>query len=688
MRLASGPPRWCQVVAGLLAPVLLLVLPTPAAAGVLMQAFYWDAEAPAGESWWVYLARRASELASSGFTAVWLPPVLKGASGGYSMGYDPFDDYDIGSKDQRGTVATRWGTREELQRAVAVLRANGLDVYLDMVLNHRNGDGGDWVFHYKDAYGVMGDGTLQGGRFPKDYDDFHPGCGWPQDQHVPNEDSSFGRDLCHDKPYVAEGLKAAGDWLTQALDVQGYRLDYVKGISYTFLLDWLNYGAMAGKFAVGEYWDTNRDVLNWWVSTAMQGRAHAFDFALREKLKAMSNSNGWFNMAELDHAGLVGVNPLRAVTFCENHDTDRHDPIVINKHLCYAYILTAEGYPTVFWRDYFDYGMKPIIDKLIWIHEHIAGGPTQERWKDGDIFAFERLGQQVGRPNLLVAINDNQQVDRTITVQTSFGPVVRLRDYSGHAPDVTTDVTGQATITVPRNGYVAYSVAGLTGGFSPPEYPVTQEFAGAPDLDIPPAGATAPVTAGRVYAAGGRTVRAGLYFETQHWTAATRLRLQALDSTGVVVASSDFGAVDQGKMVTFIPSSTGWLTWRIQALNAPPENVRPSYRLKVTYTAPRTLVESDPAMGFRPEVSISAGPNPASTGVTFFLPPLWAGGTLYVYDVAGRLVYRAWVGPEQETHWWPLTDSAGRPVASGLYLYVAVVEGGLRTPVGRLVVQR
>lgn len=653
-----------------------------------MQAFYWDATAPDGESWWTHLARRAEELALAGFTAVWIPPVLKGASGGYSMGYDPFDDYDIGSKDQRGTVATRWGTREELQRAVAVLRANGLDVYVDMVLNHRNGDSGDWVFHYKDAYGVIGDGTAQGGRFPKDYDDFHPGCGWPQDQHVPNEDSSFGRDLCHDKPYVSEGLKFAGDWLTKALDVQGFRLDYVKGISYTFLLDWLNYGAMQGKFAVGEYWDANRDVLNWWVTTAMQGRAHAFDFPLREQLKAMCNSNGWFDMAALDHAGFVGINPMRAVTFCENHDTDRHDPIVTNKHLCYAYILTAEGYPTVFWRDYFDYGLKPVIDNLIWIHEHIAGGPTQERWKDGDVFAFERLGQQVGRPNLLVAINDNQQTDRTITVQTAFGAGVRLHDYTGHAPDVVTDSQGRATLTVPRNSYVAYSVIGITGGFTPPEYPVTQEFAGAPDLDIRPAEPDAPVTVGRIFAAQARMVRAELYFDAGYWTASTRLRLQALDSTGRVVASSDFSATDQGQSVSFVPASTGWITWRIRAFNVPPENPRPRYWLKVTYTAPRRLADSQPGTSSRSRPSVVAAPNPATTGVTFFLPPEWAGGTLYVYNIAGRLVYRAWLPHGQATHVWPLTDLQGRPLASGLYLYVVVQDDGTRTPVGRLVIQR
>ena len=36
--------------------------------------------------------------------------------------------------------------------------------------------------------------------------------------------------------------------------------------------------------------------------------------------------------------------------------------------------------------------MKPIIDNLIFIHEKIASGATEQRFKNHDIFAFERLG--------------------------------------------------------------------------------------------------------------------------------------------------------------------------------------------------------------------------------------------------------------------------------------------------------
>ena len=171
--------------------------------GVLLQAFYQRPTANGGtqgvpspaagdqaDFWWDHLAKQANELRKAGFTAVWLPPVNKGGSGTGSIGYDVFDDYDIGSKDQKGAIPTRYGNREQLTRCAAILRANGLDVYLDLVENQRSGGEGPggFTFRYKDA-----DGKSGGGRFPKDADDFHPNV--PEDPNVPGPDFSFGADL-------------------------------------------------------------------------------------------------------------------------------------------------------------------------------------------------------------------------------------------------------------------------------------------------------------------------------------------------------------------------------------------------------------------------------------------------------------------------------------------------------------
>ena len=114
-----------------------------------------DAATPHAPWWYDHLAQQASALAQAGFTALLLPPVCKTSSGDASTadGYGVYDDYDIGGKDQFGTVSTRFGSREQLQRLCAVLHANGIDVYADMVPHQRSG-GHQCVYKYL-AAGMM-----------------------------------------------------------------------------------------------------------------------------------------------------------------------------------------------------------------------------------------------------------------------------------------------------------------------------------------------------------------------------------------------------------------------------------------------------------------------------------------------------------------------------------------------------
>src|SRR5262249_28141189 len=156
--------------------------------GVLLEGFFFGLNSGPGNFWWDHLAGQAHDLGRSGFTVIWLPPPLKGSVGGFSNGYDPFDDYDLGSKDQKGTIPTRYGTREALERCAAMMRANGIDIYIDLVENQRDGDAGHFNFNYKDAFGKDG-----GGRFPKRPFDFHPFV--RQDPGVFSDQFPFGRDL-------------------------------------------------------------------------------------------------------------------------------------------------------------------------------------------------------------------------------------------------------------------------------------------------------------------------------------------------------------------------------------------------------------------------------------------------------------------------------------------------------------
>ena len=76
------------------------------------------------------------ELAEAGYSSLWLPPPTKG-SGALSVGYDLWDPFDLGGREQRGTFQTRYGTESELHRLIEMAHRFGIRVYFDNIMNHR-----------------------------------------------------------------------------------------------------------------------------------------------------------------------------------------------------------------------------------------------------------------------------------------------------------------------------------------------------------------------------------------------------------------------------------------------------------------------------------------------------------------------------------------------------------------------
>jgi len=103
--------------------------------GTMMQWFHWYL--PADGTHWQTLQHEAPALAAAGFTALWLPPAYKGIGGSYDVGYGVYDIFDLGEFDQRGTVRTKYGTKDEYVEAVRTCRQNGIQIYADVVFNHK-----------------------------------------------------------------------------------------------------------------------------------------------------------------------------------------------------------------------------------------------------------------------------------------------------------------------------------------------------------------------------------------------------------------------------------------------------------------------------------------------------------------------------------------------------------------------
>jgi hypothetical protein len=86
---------------------------------------------------WADLTQKMPEIAEAGYDSLWVPNPAKGTSGGYSIGYDQFDPFDLGNKNQQGTIATLYGTEAQLLQMVQTAHRFGIRVYFDNVMNHR-----------------------------------------------------------------------------------------------------------------------------------------------------------------------------------------------------------------------------------------------------------------------------------------------------------------------------------------------------------------------------------------------------------------------------------------------------------------------------------------------------------------------------------------------------------------------
>lgn len=203
------------------------------------------------------------------------------------------------------------------------------------------------------------------------YTHFHP-CddndwlGFPGTDEIITNTKFFGNDLNTFDITVKTRLKDWGYWMANQIGFDGFRLDFVRGFQESFVAEWVNNLPLLNgsqRFIVGEYWGADYRIKDWVNNVASDGAdVDAFDFPLKFTLKDMCNGDGSsFDMTSLNHAGMVrnnsgnGLPGTSIVTFIDNHDTGKeHDKWVTKDFkMAYAYILTHEGRPCVFYPHYF-----------------------------------------------------------------------------------------------------------------------------------------------------------------------------------------------------------------------------------------------------------------------------------------------------------------------------------------------
>lgn len=406
----------------IIAAVLLLGISVFGQDKTILQGFYWDVDP--GGIWYDILTSKAEELNDAGFDAVWFPPPSKGAAGGFDVGYTPYDYYDLGTFNQKGSIETRYGSKAELLNAIEAYHNFGMEVYVDLVLNHRSGGVLEnniyiqWFDNSRSSLAQNGSGLtwtafpLIGGsnrikwQVGGGNEFFFPNAAVNPDNTFDfysdsqlngyhemyvnsfSYDNALHNGLGNNLP-MGDSLIAWVEWLTSTIGFDGYRFDFVKGIHPNYLKTLLNSGSMNGKFSVGELYDGDLWRLNDWVGW-MNGttkEAAVFDFNMRFAYKDLSDNGDGYDIRWWHGKGLFnyGTSYDRIVNFVENHDFDRnnyqgepsgsgHSPVVNQKVLCYAHMLMHPGHVMVWWRDYFIYGLKYYINELVDIRNQYAKG--------------------------------------------------------------------------------------------------------------------------------------------------------------------------------------------------------------------------------------------------------------------------------------------------------------------------
>ena len=422
--------------------------------GVMMQYFHWYT--PNDGNLWNELAQNAQSLSEAGISSVWLPPAYKGANGGYDTGYGVYDLFDLGEFDQKGTVPTKYGTRDEYLNAIKTAQSAGIEVYADIVFNHKLGGDNEekflaTPFNQSDQNEPIGEKeeilAWTNFTFPgrnKQYSEleWHWWHFSATDRNMYNQEmkavflfdeKSFGEEDMADgnvdfllgcnvdtkNPDVRQELFYWGEWYLETTGVNGFRFDAMKHLEFDFVVEWIKHMRnKTGKnlFAVGEYWTGHSEAIDHFIEVT-EGNTMLFDVNLHFNFSRASKQGSSSDLRTIFDNTLVKDHPNLAVTFVSNHDTQPLQELesVVEKWfkpLAYALILLRKsGYPCVFSADYYgahytdkgddgqDYEIwmdshRALIDGFLFARRTFCYGPEYDYLDDPTCIGWTRVSNE------------------------------------------------------------------------------------------------------------------------------------------------------------------------------------------------------------------------------------------------------------------------------------------------------
>ncbi|CAG7965363.1 unnamed protein product [Penicillium nalgiovense] len=457
---------------------------------LMMQGFEWHV--PADQRHWQRLCKAIPDLKDIGVDNIWIPPGCKGMNPS-GIGYDIYDLYDLGEFDQKGTRATRWGPKEDLQSLVQTAQDMNVGIYWDTVLNQKAGadsterftvvkmDPEDrnteisqpltiagWAgfdfpgrgekyssmkYHWQHFTGVDWDDMSQQHAIYKILGQNKDWASDVSDEHG-NYDYLMFADLDHSHPEVRADILKWGEWIGTELPISGMRIDAAKHYSASFQKEFVTHlrnTVGADYFLVGEYWRGEVGLLLEYLRL-MDYEVSLFDVPLLGRFAATSKMAGG-DLRKIFKGTLVEKMPSHAVTIIA--------PFF--KPLAYSLILLrSQGQPCIFYGDLYGInggpepqpgpscsGILPILTRARKLYAH---GEQRDYLNRRNCIGFVRYGNYK-HPFGLACILSN-------------GGASYKRMYVGHrhAGELWTDILGwrNEAVLINNYGYGVFPVAAMS----------------------------------------------------------------------------------------------------------------------------------------------------------------------------------------------------------------------------------
>jgi glycosidase len=351
------------------------------------------------------IEKNLSYIKDMGFTALWLNPVLENRMPEYSYhGYSTTDFY---------RVDPRYGSNHDYQRLVAQARAMGIDVIMDMIINHI-GSGHWWMDELPALAWLNHPGE------PRFTSHIRSTVTDPHGADVDRGEFTDGwfvdsmPDLDQRDPLLADYLVQNALWWIETLGLNGIRMDTWPYPDKDFMARWTRrvMEEYPSINIVGEEWNENPAGVAYWQRGQHNHDGYASDLpslmdfplqaALREALAGDENDDlaaqqpqGLMALYRTLASDFVYPDPAALVVFADNHDMSRifaqlgEDQALWR--MAMAFVLTTRGVPQVY------YGTEILMSSPVERNDGLIRSDFPGGWAGDPVNAFAGTGLSVAQ---------------------------------------------------------------------------------------------------------------------------------------------------------------------------------------------------------------------------------------------------------------------------------------------------